>query len=329
MDNMFGLGNMLFSIGAPQGFNVPGYNFQQVTQQDLLNAIQNSIGEQPLYAGVFDPSSLLSGLGIASDGIPTAPSLDVYQSLYALQSDHSQEQEDYLKEANFEIGQKKEKVFAQQHFEFDADGNPVKDEETGKNKLVDGAETADQRATRQTWEHNQETALNASHDAENKQFQADSQAQTEAAMNNYNSNPGDPAAAQKMQLISDELQQQQQELNLRQVKENLLLGTDGLPDLDNIIEPEIDPNADPNATPPPPQYKPLSDFALEKYDAYTALIQQHGQAEQSTPEYQSITGYYNSLQGFLDTQKQELAMMGIDINSPDLDAMRQLKFLQY
>lgn len=179
--------------------------------------------------GSTDSESILNGEGgVTISGLPESPSQETYQALSEMESAYATEQQDYLNGVNDEINKQKELVFSSFHYQYDADGNPLKDDD-GNVILYEGGETAGQKETRLTWENNQKKELYSAQNTETLAFNQESEAKLKAAQEAYNADPTNQDAAANYAAVYAEIQADQEALTRKQTKEQIAVNTAGLP----------------------------------------------------------------------------------------------------
>lgn len=310
---MFDIGSIMSSIGTGGVFNfgnIPGLEGNLTVPYSTLD---QGMVEQPLFAGTFDPSTLMPGMGLAGE-VPEAPPYEYFQSLFGIQNDHTRVQNEAFQEAQGDILAKKERVFVLNHYEFNEDGSPIQDETSGKPKLFEGGESAEQRGQRISFETIKKDELHDHQEAEFKALQDSSKVTLEEANKAYAANPSDPEALNTLREVTASISAEEAALKMEQAKENLTLGLDGLPD--------------PDSTDDPP--KTLTEFAEGKFTEYQNLVASHQEEEAQSNENVAITGYFQQLIGFIDGQRLQLAELQAQAGSSDVtmdpEAIRKLIF---
>jgi len=332
---MFDISQLVSSMGAGGVFDITTLqNFvgNPPDGSELLD-MYPSIGSQTLYEGVFDSSTLVSGLGVAASDVPQSPSYEVFQGLYDMQTEHEQAEANCLDDAKADLIAEKERVFGQYHYEFDESGNPVVDEETGQNKLFEGAETNEQRASRLTWEDNQELALEATQDAEMQAFKESSDARLNAAQEAYAANPSDPDVLLNLQTVTEEVSAEEYELTMKQTQEDLILNIEGLPDLGTRVENTIqvvDPETGEITEQTEVTYSgTLTEYAESRFNGYKTLVDENNTAEAESSENLAITGFYDELSCFIQNQQAQLTEIQTSTGSTGTMSFEDLQNVVY
>ncbi|MCL5037643.1 MAG: hypothetical protein M1269_11095 [Chloroflexi bacterium] len=288
---------------------------------------------QPLYEGVFDSSTLVSGVGVTAEDVPESPAYEVFQGLYDMQVEHDKAETDNLDQSKADIMAKKERVFSQYHYEFDENGNPAVDEETGKNKLFEGGETDEQRASRLTYEDNLEIAQKARQEAESQAFKDSADARQKEAQDAYAENASDPEVLQNLQNVNEQISAEEYALKMKQTEEDLLLNIDGLPDPSTKVETTtevVDPETGEVTEQTEVSYTgTLSEFAESKFTGYKNLVDQNNEAEATSDENQAITGFYQQLSIFIQKQRSQLADIQGETGSAGTMNFEDLKNIVY
>ncbi|MCD6310767.1 MAG: hypothetical protein J7M18_08615 [Candidatus Eremiobacteraeota bacterium] len=325
---MFNIGNLIGSIGVGGIFNpsaIQSFSSSLTTGSVPFHAIDPGLVNQPLHAGIFDPSTLIPGMGLAGD-VPEPPPYEYYQSLFGIQKAHERDQKEFLFQAQADIIAKKERVFNKFHYEFNEEGNPIIDEETGHPKLFEGGESAEQRGSRISWETRMKDELHERQEEEAGALQESSRIRLEEAHEEYSANPSDPEALTKLHEATSQIHAEEDALKMQHAKENLLFSLEGLPDPDTAIEVE-----DPETGEVTVQYTgTLTEFGEQKFADYEALIAQHREEEAQSNENIAITGYFQQLISFIANQRQQLADLQLEAESSDTtmdpEALRRLVF---
>jgi hypothetical protein len=234
---------------------------------------------------VIDPSSIVPGIGLGAFDFPQPPGVQVYMDLNSIKTQHLKEQRQFAYDIHRDSEAKKAAVFSENHYQFDAAGNPVVDE-NGKPKLFEGPETSDLKKLRENWEKQ------VMKDTENKlkeelaQLSEKSSSLIKEAYSDI-SNALDP---EKNRLLREQLMEiARQETELRQKQENELRKAIAghLPDLDN-----------PGST--------IGSFIDDRTAQYKALIEGHQAIENSSEPAQLINNYVRETQAFVQRQNEKL-----------------------
>ena len=111
--------------------------------------------------------------------------------------------------------------------------------------------------------------------------------------------------------VNAEVHAEEDAMKMRHTKEDLLVGTQGLPDPDTRVETTVevvDPDTGEITEEVQVSYTgTLTEFAEGKYNEYDALVQQNRTEEASSNENLAITGYYQQLMSFISGQRASLA----------------------
>jgi len=297
------------------GFGMMSFNMSPMPpMQDFFNSSMGNLfqGNIPAIKGspYIDSDSLVSGIGLGASGIPQPPSYQDFMELTQMQYEQQAEQNQYLYDFRSDVGDMKQQVFENNHYEFDKQGNPVLDEKTGKPKLFEGAEEADQKILRGKWEQGVMKDLDKQHKAEWKEFQQ----RSAKILKDIQQHPGDALDPEKskarQQQIMD-LAKEEQALRMRHEKENLSATTGHLPNPNNSKE-------------------TMGDFINNGINEYQTMVNNHEQELKDSPAGQTVQEYFDSINSFVQSQWQTLKEYQSEYDF-DPDAMKKyagrLKFM--
>lgn len=180
------------------------------------------IGSVPssVSGGMIDPQSIVPGLGFGADNLPQPPTLQDTMQLLQMYQGVQGNSESYLNGISQEALAKKEQVFQSYHYEFGEDGNPVLDEQTGKPKVVDGAEDMFGKFQRLNWENQLMDKLDQKQGTEFASFE-ESANSTMNALYADSSSMFDPAKMQQRTETIESLEKQEKLLYVSQRQEKL------------------------------------------------------------------------------------------------------------
>ncbi len=190
----------LFNSGAAMQ---TGYNqvFNQLLQGDRTGAMPNP-------GLMMDPSLLQPGFGMAAQG-PQQPPREAMMNFQMLQDNHKQEQEQFIKDIEVDVEDRKSDFFSDHHWEIDRNGNRV---------IRDGGEDAAQRRERRDFERAEKRALRDQHEAAKKRFYERAQEIAKGI------SPQDPEYHAKMTQAQQELAREERTLLNGQKAEQLGAG---------------------------------------------------------------------------------------------------------
>jgi hypothetical protein len=256
---------------------------------------------QPLYNGIFDPSQVIPGLGIAASGIPQQPPREVFIRYGRMQENAMNEARAFLENFKEEMESRKDEVFYQNHYVLDDKGNVglfqvnekgefVTDKDgklipdpKGKTKLEQGGETYEQNKARRQYEKELTRQTKARHEAEAEQLRE----RTAAAQDAFMSDPSttlNPEKAEQYRNAMEQLAREEIAIAERHMFEDLSVGIEGLPDPKNPAQ-------------------PLTAFLNQKQAEYQDMKLANQQEIESSPEGQQIRDYFERMQEFTDRQK--------------------------
>jgi hypothetical protein len=258
------LSNFYANAGA---YQAAGQNFQTQLDQWVAQAKQQA-QQQGFYGIGTQTANQAFNLNI-----PQAPSREIFVALANLEDDFQQSILKGLQDFNNQCIARKEKVFATNHYEFDANGSPVLGE-NGLPQLVEGAETADQYKLRTDWETKKKDDLGKQHDAELDAYIKNTVAESTQLMTEARKTT-DPARIKQIYERLDQLSSGEIALRAQIYLEDLKVGMEGLPDVIG------------GGT--------LTDFVDNSAAALKNKIEADGQAVANSPEAQMIKAYYEKM----------------------------------
>lgn len=296
--NMYGFSMM--KIGTSNINSMKSFFDTSVVPQ--FYAPVGQVGSVPssVSGGMIDPQSIVPGLGFGADNIPQPPSLQDTMELLQMYQGMQGNSESYLNGISQEALAKKEQVFQSNHYEFGEDGKPVLDEQTGKPKVVEGAEDMFGKFQRMNWENQLMQELDQKQGVEYANFEKTANTTIEGLYSD-SSSMFDP---KKMQARSDTiegLEKQEKLLYVQQRQEKLQELMGHLPNPDKPGE-------------------KMSTFLNEGFTKYGEMAGNDENGIMNTEVGQKFQNYFTAVSTFLENQQKIWA--AYDMETFDPNAMK-------
>jgi hypothetical protein len=248
----------------------------------------------------LDSSSFVEGIGFGAFDLPAFPGIQVYADLDKIKTAHLQEQAKFSQETYKAAEDKKNLVFNQYHYEFDADGKPVLDK-NGNPQIFEGKETPEQSELRKNWEKQVIDDITKRQQKEQKTLSDESSRVINELYSDFSS-AFDPEKSSLLREQFNEISSQEKEMIKRHESEIRRATCAHLPD-------------------PGKSGSTIGDFLDGKIVEYTEIITRHEQVESNSEPAMIINNYIMEVEEFSKNQMEKLEAYNQQY-SFDPDAMK-------
>lgn len=139
----------MFGLGGIPNFQMPNFDASALQMPSMnIPASAFDLPKPPnlqefMSGGMGPLGEMAPGIGQNALDLPEMPPMEHHMALKSMQAAHQQERTEFAEGFKNELMHKVEKVFQNFHYEYDSGGEP---------RLVEGAETENQREVRLQWE---------------------------------------------------------------------------------------------------------------------------------------------------------------------------------
>lgn len=295
--NMFGGSFMMMNMRNSQ---IPSMRkFFDVSVVPQFWAPPAQIGSVPssVEGGMIDPNSIVPGLGFGADNVPMPPTLEDTMALMGMYQNQQANEEQHFNQMYNDVLAKKEEVFKENHYQYDEQGKPIMDEETGKPQVFEGAEDAFGKFQRHQWEQSIAQEMGDKHQQEFTDFEKTAN----KIMLDINKNPGSMFDIQSRQNRNEQiesLQNQEHKLLVSQKQEYLQAIAGHLPNPDSKGE-------------------TMGQYIDQGFQDYTTMMDQSESDIANSDAGQTFQNYFDAVSNFLAQQQQIWDAYGMETFDPN------------
>jgi len=244
------------------------------------------VGSVPssVESGVIDPNSIVPGLGFGADNVPPPPTLEDTMALMGMYQNQQSNKEQYLTQLYNDALAKKEEVFKEYHYQFDDEGNPIIDKETGKPQVFEGAEDAFGKFQRHQWEQSVAQEMRDKHQQQFMDFEKQAN-KTILEINKDSTSIFDIEARRNRNEQIESLQKQEQQLLVDQKQEYLQAIMGHLPN-------------------PDAKGETLGQYIDQGFQDYNTMVETSENDIANSEAGQVFQNYFDEVSNFLSQQQQ-------------------------